>query len=298
MIIKRKLYSFPINYVVDEKLFFNPAIRLKRVSQKYIGKVRRGIAEKLKYSARKNREDSRFLNVIMENAKPNHNSSIEKRLIREARKNNSRVIGTIGSSSKGENLAIPITDIKSEIINKAIKNSSNKAEANYYRKILNTVNNGKTKYIIQHPSGTGTDLLAHEIGHTANSNSKNPVVRWISKSQQIPRENHIKIQRSVLLKNKVGGIKNNELEGDALIVYKNPIKAFINNKLIKAEETNASNTGFKLLKKLGMPKEQLTEAAGTYKAGLSTYKNSGKAEVKESLANIIQIPSRKRTNLI
>ena len=80
MIIKRKLYN-SIYYIEDERLFFNPAIRLKRVSQKYIGKVRRGIAEKLKYSARKNREDSRFLNVIMENAKPNHNRTIEKRLI-------------------------------------------------------------------------------------------------------------------------------------------------------------------------------------------------------------------------
>lgn len=299
MRLKRKLYTTSsLDYFEDEKLFFNPLTRTKRVGQKYIGRARRGIAEKLKESARRNRNDSDFLNYIVENVKPNNNSLVEKGLIREARKNKSRVIGIIGPSSKSENLTIPITDIKSDIINEAIKNSSNKTEASYYRKILNTSNSRKTKFIIQHPSGSGTDLLAHEIGHTANNNSKNPITRWISKSQQKPRENHINIQKSVLTKDNTNGLKNNELEGDALTIYKNPIKALIDNGLIKAEEVNASNTGFKLLKKHKMPEEQLKEAVGMYQAGISTYKNSGKAKFKESLANIIQIPSRKRTNLI
>lgn len=284
MIIKRKLYN-SIYHIEDERLFFNPAIRLKRVGQKYIERARKGIAEKLKKSAK---EDRKVVESINKHLNDNNSSIIhnitERKLIKKAHDNGARTVGIYGKidNTRGNNLVIFTKDLDKDEI-KYITNHrlTKKSRKRYYKKILNEINKGR-EIIIQHPSGTGVDTYAHEVGHLLNYNSKNPITKLINKNQGriLPKRREVS--------------KNVDKKLDARVVYKNPILCWKDGKLVELEESHASTKALKLMKQLDAPEEVIKKSKINYNSANKTYKLTNKAMLKESIANIIQIPSRKK----
>lgn len=302
MKIKRKLYSSSY-YTEDEKLFYNPGTRLKRLGQKYIGRARRGIAEKLKESARKDRGLAKDIeNYFIHTNSPNNHLPTEYKLIREAKNRGARVIGVLGKENihSGNNVTFPKSSLQDIDTSKLI----DKNEIRYFKKINNAIKDKRVEYIIQHPSMTGTDALAHEIGHVENSLSKNPIIKYISNKNKYGgiRERRGEIAKNIILpKRKINSsskLINNNVEGNSEVVYNSPIKNLLHNKFIIQEEKNANKKALKLLKKNGMPKELIDNARFNFDLAEKSYKLSGKASLKESFAEKIQIPSRKRKTKI
>ena len=274
MKIKRKLYSSPY-YIEDEKLFFNPVTRLKRLGQKYIGRTRRDVAEKLMESAIKDKNSQKKAIDIINNQvrKENpvinlaENKNIAKKLIRQSHDNGGRVI------SGSENAFVPNKSIDVIKLGEYRKDFDSK-DLSVYNHIINP---SKTS-IITLSDNANIATLAHEIGHQSRYTSGN----LLSKLDMKSSGDYYK---------KYGKIKLNS--------KKHNIPRFIARGAVKlVEERGASKDALKYLKEAGASPEQLLRSKRHLKLCGDTYKYANSASNKALISDWIQIPSRKREAIV
>lgn len=225
----------------------------------------------------------------------NNNPSLEKNLIREANKNNARVIGydtggrgnSILGNTKGD-LNEYSSDLASEIIGKNKEGISKYGAKNYLRygrKIDNAISSGKS--IIIHPSGSGSDLLAHELGHLKSQNGS-----LLSRGRLLD-EASTKVQESGYGFLESGGLK------DTTTGIIPGVKRYLKGRVILANERKASKNALDILKKNGATPEELSIAKkNLLGTALGTYKTVSDAYTRIPFKNLIQIPSRRGNKAI
>lgn len=187
------------------------------------------------------------------------NPTLEKKLLRESFRRGNRVIGA-GINKNNDTNHVFASDspfffaVKhSRVIPTRMKN-----------KIMNA--SKKNKNVIFHPSKSGSEKLAHELGHTINMGTWNPYYRIV---------------------NQLAGEANQDFE-DSRMNYRNPLKAAYDSGMIILEEANANRHARRLLKKHGISPEEMKIAEKSLKAGIDSYKNLGKAAIYNSLGNVIR----------
>lgn len=121
--------------------------------------------------------------------------------------------------------------------------------------------------IIFHPSGSGTEQLAHEIGHVMNRNSRNPISKAISNSEVSKYHN----QTDMI--NKKGLL--------------NIAKGYIKGKVKLHEESKATKKGLELMKELGASKEEMKIARKNLKDMENSYRSGSKLSYLYPLKNTI-----------
>ncbi len=187
------------------------------------------------------------------------NPTLEKKLVRESIKRGNRILG-FSVMDSGSNSVTPTSC--NEFFKKIAEN--NYIPSRNKRKVLNAVK--KSKNIIFHPVGSGSEKLAHEIGHTINRESKNPIYKKIN---QMAEKACVDSERE-------------DYE------FENPLKVAYNSGVILLEEVAANRQAKKLLKEHGISPEELKVAKKSLKAGIDSYKNTGKAAVYRSLSNALR----------
>lgn len=146
------------------------------------------------------------------------------------------------------------------------------------RKILGNIRKGKgSENLIIHEAKEGDELLAHELGHLGNRKDGGLITKLINK-----KANNPKIRT--------------DLDNDANNIFGtkgNPLKKYLEGKIIVAEERNASNRGLNYMKESGYSPEEIEKAKKRLgeEGALGTYKTVGNARWKASLRNKIAIPS-------
>lgn len=245
---------------------------VKRSYQRYAGKARRSIGNKLKDSIR---DDMRKANLANNYAHSNMvvNGEVDKNLIRYSKgKNNSRVMNIVDRSgnslpngaSKSKDLLNEInesSEVRDELSDRMIRKLKNSAE--------------KSDYIVTHPSGSGVEKLAHEIGHIENS--KGGIFKGV-----------INRMNDNIIKNRSG---YNKYKSDRGIGKS--VKEYLKGKVNYIEERNASKNAMKLLKDQGLDNKGLSESKRSLDAALDSYKYGNRVRYKIPLMNKIQIPSRR-----
>ena len=245
---------------------------VKRSYQKYVGKARRSIGNKLKDSIR---DDMRKANLANNYAHSNKivNGEVEKNLIRYSKgKNNSRVIDIVDRSGN----SLPNGASKSKDLLNGINESSevrDELSDRMIRKLKNSAE--KSDYIVTHPSGSGVEKLSHEIGHIENS--KGGIFKGV-----------INRMNDNIIKNRSG---YNKYKSDRGIGKS--VKEYLKGKVNYIEERNASKNAMKLLKDQGLDNKGLSESKRSLDAALDSYKYGNRVRYKIPLMNKIQIPSRR-----
>lgn len=282
MKLKRKLYTLS-DYVENEKLFFNPLTRAKRIGQKHIGRVRKNIAQKLSDSAQKdlarNKKAISILNKFDNNRKDSliNNKDLASNLIRNARKDGARVFDRDNLTPKFLNL-----DKNPDFVKYAKETANDVTLPKESRRLGKKVSNhaDKHKSIILISPQDSVSILAHEMGHQARNTSNNPIAKLTSGREKIKK-----------YRIKKGKITVNSKKYSPINVTKDHVLTMI-------EERGASKYGLKKLQELGANPETITRSKRLLNVADETHNSSGKAIVKSSLSDFIQIPSRKRTNLV
>lgn len=187
------------------------------------------------------------------------NPTLEKKLLRESFNRGNRVIGARVNRDYDAN---HVYSSDSPFFF-AVKHSK-AIPTRMKNKIINATK--KSKNIIFHPSNSGSEKLAHELGHTINMGSRNPYYRIV---------------------NQLAGEANQDFS-DSGMNYRNPLKAAYDSGMIILEEANANRHARKFLKKHGISPEEMKIAEKSLKAGMDSYKNLGKAAIYNSLGNVIR----------
>ena len=134
----------------------------------------------------------------------------------------------------------------------------------------------KNNYYILHPSKSGTENLAHEIGHIQNKEDKNLIKNTIRKlADKYPTD---KRDPSTILKDSGVGLS---------------IKNYIKGNILLQEERNANKNAIKLLKKSGYNPDKIKDSKESLKKNLMTYKYDRNIRSKIPLMNKVQDPSER-----
>lgn len=123
----------------------------------------------------------------------------------------------------------------------------------------------KDAYQIAHPSGSGIELLAHELGHVDNATKGGKIRKAINKIA-----NNSKVRAESQLSAAYGN--DGATGGSVLGTIRESLRRFKNKKLIDLEERNASKRGIKFLKEKGASKEEIKQAKENLKIAGKTYK--------------------------
>lgn len=186
------------------------------------------------------------------------NPTLEKKLLRESFNRGNRVIGASVTGTDANHVYSSDSPFFFKVKYSKVIPTRMKS------KIINATN--KNKNIIFHPSNSGSEKLAHELGHTVNMGSKNPYYRII---------------------NQLAGEANQDFS-DSGMNYRNPLKAAYDSGMIILEEANANRHARKFLKKHGISSKEMEIAEKSLRAGIDSYKNLGKAAIYNSLGNVIR----------
>lgn len=233
-------------------------INLGKTAKRKIKENRGRLADKLQDRARElmSKQDS-LLDQHLSNKVIN--PTLEKKLLRESFKRGNRVLGL---STTGSDVN-QVYSSKSPIFN--FINNSDRVPKRTKKKIINAAK--KSKSVIFHPSNTGSEKLAHELGHAINMDNKNFIYRSI---------------------NRLAEKSNQRAQDSGYIDYNNPLKAAYDSGVILLEEATANRHARELLKKHGISSEEMEIAEKSLKAGMDSYKNRGKAAIYNSLGKIIR----------
>jgi hypothetical protein len=269
-------YSLP-DLTIEQREFgiLSDVVRsgVKRSYKKYVGRARRSIGNKLDKSIS---EDINKRSKILDELKSRSNPVI-----------NPRSEQTISQLSSDKYNTEILTPDPSRYSGKSTYISSSKRFKNIKPDDLKEVSNGKfngisnemadilskNKGLIISPKGSGTDSLAHEVGHVMNKKDSilsriRSLGDSISRSTKIPYKD---------LKNKKGlGLGE-----------------YVRGKIIVSEEKAASKNGMKILKGIGMSSDELRRSKEYLDKSLDTYKLEASARRKTPIKNLIQIPSRR-----
>lgn len=160
-----------------------------------------------------------------------------------------------------------------------LKGTDLKKAKKRFRKLTKDVNESRADNLILHEAKAGDSVLAHELGHIGNEKEGNFIrkkINEIANSQRV----------------------RSELNSDSGIIRitGNPLKKFIEGKLVMAEERSASKRGFNYMKEAGYSPRDIEQAKKLLldKGGaIDTYKHITDARWKAALRNKIAIPSNK-----
>lgn len=263
MIIKRKhVVSTEKDYSLISDLYHSG---VKRTGQKYIGKARVKIANALQKSIDKDRAKIRKADEIIINA---HSAKpeITNKLIRSGKeKFNTRVLST-------SNLQIPdvtgsfITDstkaakvVEGSLANPSIKESKKRG----WRKIANT--KGKNDLLVFLGEGKdGIMSLPHELGHVENSVLSGGESKKKAEAALRTIENNDTGLSAFIKKSKAG-----------LVDIK--------------EEKSATKNGLRMLREVGVGKNDLKIAKKEGKAGIDSHRFYNKAKGKSALRDSLEL---------
>lgn len=277
MKLKRKLYALS-DYVENEKLFFNPLTRAKRIGQKHIGRVRKNIAQKLSDSAQKdlarNKKAISILDKFDNNRKDSliNNKDLTSNLIRDARKDGARIFDRGDSTPKFLNL-----DKNLDFVKYTKETANDITLPKESRRLASKVSNhaDKHKSIILISPQDSVATLAHEMGHQARSISNNPIAKLTSGREKFKKYR----------------IKNGKMTVNSKKY--SPINVTKDHVLTMIEEKGASKNGLRKLQELGAKPETIIRSKRLLNVAGETHNSSGKAIVKSSLSDFIQIPSKR-----
>lgn len=267
-------------------MFFNPATRLKRIGQKYVGRARKGIAAKLENSAKENFIKSGYhsdLYTKMSTGKLKDAPILTRDYMKEIHSSGGRVMRTNVFGPGGNYVSNAKIPNKQEIASELIKTS----DPSYVKVGKHLLNPNKKHTIILSnkieggflsPSSipeTGIGDLAHEVGHFRGSISKNKVRRALSN----------KVSNDAIPFN----MRNN-----GAITTNNPIKVAYDGTARLIEEKLATRSGLTDLKRYRIHPENIQASKEKLSHGYGSYAEAVKGQVKLSAANLVQIPSRRK----
>ena len=159
-----------------------------------------------------------------------------------------------------------------------------------FNKELNDNPTAKTNRILIHKSA-GVETIGHEVGHAQSFDSRAKKLKTTVDSLNGTSGN-ITIHSPKLI----------DHSGKTKVSFKDAFHDLTNNisqgrKNLK-EEKEASKRGINMIKKYGGTKEQVKQAKENLGHAYDTYKHTNRASIKTSLANLIDIPSRRNVGQI
>lgn len=271
MIIVRNTtsFSYPENYIILEKDF------------SILSKIRGKLAHKITTSIV---NDINTIPVLVENIRTPKRiklgKSVRTGLYKAAKKSGARISPI--------NVGGPVTvtkDLAPNILSSARRYPNSRRILRKYQKRALENNVGKYQIVLgPRPSG---EAVAHEIGHVINQESKNPVVRRISRISANPEVR----KRHDIGYDLVAGENNPGNHGRSGI--KNLVRDFIDSKSILSDEKRASRNGIKLLKNLGADKETIAASKANMDTAQEIYRRKGNVNWKTTLRNTIQTKDKR-----
>lgn len=224
------------------------------------------------------------------------NNKIERELLRDSKSKGARVLDAGDLMGGNFTLSKRINDHRLNFL----KKNGSKNALNDYAKEVSMMNNrdydnynlgikrfknriknsvAKGEHQILHSSGSGTDFLAHEIGHIDNEKSKG-LRKLINKIGNDP-DNRYNFQIALQ-----GGKDDNSS-------IREGIKRFIKGKSIVQEEKNASKYALKKLKELGASNEELQQAKNNLKDALKSYQTGTSYYYTTPFRNKLRTPGKR-----
>lgn len=126
------------------------------------------------------------------------------------------------------------------------------------------------------------EYLAHEVGHVDNAVSRNPIkkfINWAGGSSPA----RVEVNNGVYINGK-----------DSATGLRPAFSRLLNNSYIVAEESGATRTGLRLLRRHGATQKEIEEAKKSLGHGINTYKASRSIGFWNPVENMVNIPSRRR----
>lgn len=247
--------------------------KVKRFSQMTIEQREYGLKSKLisKVNNKFTKDIKDMRSAIMtakRNAEDNgvHNKKVRNNLLRVGHNNNAR---TIDASLEKSHKSIENSNIRPKDLDKStleILDGKYEPSSHIPGKVKNAVKSGKS--VIFHPAESGEELLAHEVGHVVNRNSKNPISRAISDSDIANTHLYIDFKDSKGLLNVA--------------------KGFVKGKTRLYEETKANKRAMKLLKDAGASEDELKRSKDILDKNLETYKIGSRLSYLFPLKNTLK----------
>lgn len=274
IILKRKLYSEfnpeQREYNIIEDLYHSGG---KRTVKKYVGRVRRGIGNKLSQSFRDVGADlkikGRKTNELKEIDPARGNKKLSNYLLKEANDENIFVRGNneidihlgIPFEQRGDHIIVPNSKQREVAGNNLNNPFISKLMGNEEKELTSAVRHKNALINLKGEISNNPGILAHEIGHYKNSNG---VI-----SSRIK-----KLEKS--LKAKEPNLKNS-----------------IARRIIEPlEETNANKKAVRMMKSGGATENEIKHFKKLNKLALKTHKRSRDLDILRNLIKKIQIPSR------
>lgn len=274
--MKLKRFS-QINYKEEEKIYFNPITRLKRISQKIIGRARYNLSDKIDSSIEsKTKKSEEELIKRLRKLKENTNKdNLNSKLNEEA---STRGYDIINSPWSDDNLSAAV-DLRNntDYIN-ILSKSENKSERDYAKKLKIILDTKNPPIVIQKSQNTNPGELAHEIGHVMNyyGERDNPLRKVLNNPGKINGKSRERFLDNMENINSGKNIK--------------PFKTWIDGKLVIYEEGQASKKGLKLLKKVGATKDDLKLEKERLSVFKDSYKIGANHQTGKALSDLVELP--------
>lgn len=304
IILRNKQYStFSGEGSIEQREFVSATTKLKAV----IGRARKSLAKKLYESANSSDKKAIEINKNLKNLKPIVDKDLRNKILA-----NEIPEGTFHHMTKNPLLKNEVyyhpgnADLEgtySHLIEKLDKKK--KLKYKDWEKLIKEKNkvsdkswriddqlangNDKRRNLILINKNSGVEDIAHEIGHAQDYSIRAKKVG--KKEKDLKRRKSRGYLSSSDLRDIV---KPGELEN---MDFKSSLKAVINNvkgaKDVLRNEKVASNNAIKMLKRQGATKDQLKQAKKNLDEYYKTYVEGEKVNLKSSLANLVDIPSRR-----
>lgn len=254
IVLRQKTYS------IFQELYHSGA---KRVKKKYLGRLRRGIADKAGQFTRDQIVKNARLSRSIKSGKVGNisNPELARKLVRAAREKADVRVFDNDRVSKAFNIPL------GQQYNRKVESNEvphfkdlyeNRDFNRQNKKILNSLINRKNIINLSGDYKNSVATLAHEVGHAMNNTGAAG-----KKSQIISRLDGIKRGQDLRDKGIVDTIKNRAV-------------------VIK-EESNAWDNGIKLLKENGASKKEIETAKKLKESALGTYKSSSMYEIGDKV---------------
>ena len=247
---------------------------LNRTSKKYLGKARVKLAKRLSKSAiddlRRGKASSYKFNELIDSKSP----EILGKLREEATKNNLVVVDRVPEMGEKGNSAFVLPGHLVPTARRVLPSISSQIPEGEVNGIISLGKNG------------GLASLSHEIGHYRSSQSRNPIIRKISNISASSQEKNESLETAL------GRTGNNWQHG-----FKPILQDIGRGTVMLLDEANASRNGVRILKKLGINEADRKAVKNIQKAAFNTHMYPQKANIKTTIRNTIQIPSRRQRNI-
>lgn len=259
---------------------------LGRTSKKIIGRTRRSLGNSIEKSITSDiRKLKNAESIADSNTSRSYYPKVKENLSREAKKRNSEIVNIRYDKSSGEvrgdKFVSNYKALKSPEFKEMIDirdNAKKIGDIDTYKeadKAINDILGGKNIIYHSYEPNEGVEALSHEIGHSDNYISKNPIKKFIhSRSGGVYKD----------LSSMLG------LDQKGLV---SSVKNYLKGLTILGEESNATRTGIKLLKRSGVDNSAVNESSRILRGSLDTYKYANNINSKYPMRNSIQIPSRR-----